>query len=218
MYLFDQDMFVAGTDTTASTLEWAMSELLRHPHVMERLQEEIDSIVDKHRKVNESDVANMKYLRCAVKETLRLYPAAPVAVPHESREPVTIDGYHIPNKTMVVVNVWGIGRDPNVWGADASDFKPERFMKIFGGYENNTDLTGEADFKMIPFSAGRRGCPGAAMAISLIELALAQMLHIYNWRVEGEPSELDMTEASSASMSREIPLFAFPKLRLPSCP
>ena len=210
-------MFVAGMETTASTLEWAMSELLRHPHAMERLQEEIHSIVDKQRKVNESDVANMKYLHCVVRETLRLYPSGPVAIPHESTEAVTIGGYHIPKKTTLIVNVWGIGRDPNVWGADAFEFKPERFMKIFGGHEKSTDLTGEADFKMLPFSAGRRGCPGAAMAIPLIEFALAQMLHIYYWRIEGDPSELDMTETCSASMQRKIPLFAFPKLRLPSC-
>jgi cytochrome P450 len=215
--LFVQDMFAAGTETSASTLEWAMSELLRHPHAMERLQEEIESIVGKHRNVNESDVANMKFLQCVVTETLRLYPAAPLALPHESAEAVTVGGYHIPNKTMVMVNVWAIGRDPSVWGADASEFKPERFMELLSGHGNSMDLTGQADFRMLPFSAGRRGCPGAALALPMIELALARMLHIFDWRLEGDPSELDMTEACSAAMPRQIPLFAFPMLRLPNC-
>eukprot|EP00253_Pinus_taeda_P021278 PITA_21278 len=203
------DMVAAGLETTSTTLEWAMSELLRHPHVMKSLQEEIECVVGKDRQVNESDVASMKYLHCVVKETLRLYPAAVIAVPHESVEAVTVGRYHIPKKTMLIVNVWAIGRDPNVWGADACEYKPERFMK--DEHVNSIDLS---DFSMIPFSAGRRGCPGAPMAIPTIELALTQLLHIFNWRVEGDPSQLDMTEVCGSSIPRQVPLIAYPTLRV----
>eukprot|EP00253_Pinus_taeda_P020393 PITA_20393 len=213
------DMFFAGVETTANTIDWAMSELLRHPSEMKRLQEEIQCVVGKYRKVNYSDVASLQYLHSVVRETLRLYPGGPLAVPHESSEAVTVRGYHIPKKTMLMVNVWAIGRDPNVWGKDASEFKPERFMEEFGGPDNYTDLTSTQDFRMLPFGAGRRGCPGAAMAIPMISLALVQLLHSFNWRVEGDPSELDMKEAHAVSLPREIPLFAFPSLRLPlGCP
>ena len=85
-----QDMFAGGLETTSTTLEWAMSELLRHPNILKRLQEEIESVVGQHRKVKESDLETMKYLHCVVKETLRLYPAVPLAVPHESVEAVTV--------------------------------------------------------------------------------------------------------------------------------
>eukprot|EP00253_Pinus_taeda_P022326 PITA_22326 len=212
------DMFLARVETTVNTIDWAMSELLRHPPEMKRLQEEI-CVVCKYRKVNYSDVASLQYLHSVVRETLRLYPGGPLAVPHESSEAVTVRGYHIPKKTMLMVNVWAIGRDPNVWGKDASEFKPERFMEEFGGPDNYTDLTRTQDFRMLPFGAGRRGCPGAAMAIPMISLALAQLLHSFNWRVEGDPSQLDMKEAHAVSLPREIPLFAFPSLRLPlGCP
>jgi len=203
------DMAAAGLETTSTTLEWAMSELLRHPHVMKSLQEEIECVVGKDRKVNESDVASMKYLHCVVKETLRLYPSAVIAVPHESVEAVTVGRYHIPKKTMLIVNVWAIGRDPNVWGTDACEYKPERFMK-----DEHVNSADQSDFSMIPFSAGRRGCPGALMAIPTIEIVLAQLLHIFNWRVEGDPSQLDMTEVRGSSIPRQVPLIAYPTLRV----
>uniref|UniRef100_A0A0G7ZNY6 Cytochrome P450 CYP750A27v1 n=1 Tax=Picea glauca TaxID=3330 RepID=A0A0G7ZNY6_PICGL len=209
------ELFSAGMDTSANALEWAMSELLRHPHVMKKLQEEIESAVGQHGIVKESDLATMKYLQCVVKETLRLYPSLPLALPHESVEAVTVGGYYIPKKTMVIMNLWAIGRDPDVWGADASEFNPERFLRV---EEHAMDLSGgQSDFRMLPFGAGRRSCPGSAMAILTVEFALAQLLHTFDWRVEGDPSELDMKEACATTMPRQAPLFAYPKLRLPRC-
>lgn len=203
------DMFGGGTDTSAITVEWAMSELLRHPHAMKTLQQEIDSVVGDHGTVKESDLVTMKYLRCVLKETLRLYPPGPIATPHESVEAVTVGGYYIPKKTMLMVNLWAIGRDPNVWGADdVLEFKPERFLQ-----EEHIDLTGTRDFRMLPFGAGRRGCPGAPMAIPMIELALVQLLHNFEWKFEGDLAQMDMTEAWAATIARQVPLFAIPSAR-----
>jgi cytochrome P450 len=203
------DMFAAGLDTTSTTLEWAMSELLRHPKVMKRLQDEIESVIGQNGEVKESNLGTIKYLHCVVKETMRLYPAVPLGVPHESVEPVTVGGYCIPKKTTVMVNLWAIGRDPNVWGEYASTFKPERFME-----DGHINLTDQSDFSMIPFGSGRRGCPGASMAIPTIELALAQLLHTFDWRVEGDPSQLDMKETCGATIPRQVPLCAYPRLRV----
>eukprot|EP00253_Pinus_taeda_P006422 PITA_06422 len=210
------DMFAGGMETTTTVIEWAMSELLRHPDAMKRLQAEIESVVGEHRKVKESDLAAMKYLHCVVKETLRLYPPLPLSLPRQSTEAVTVGGYYIPKKTMLLVNLWAIGRDPTVWGADASEFKPERFME-----QEYINLTGQSDFKIFPFGSGRRGCPGSPMAIPIVELLLSHLVHPFDWRVEGDASELDMKESSGASMPREVPLFAFPRLRNPAylyCP
>lgn len=208
------DMFAGGIDTTSSTLEWAMSELLRHPLAMKRLRDEIDSVVGEHRNVNESDLASMKYLHFVVKETLRLYPPVPIALPHESLEAATVGAYYIPKKAWLIVNLWAIGRDPSVWGPDASEFKPDRFIG-----KGHIDFTAQADkLRMIPFGAGRRGCPGFPMAIPVIELALAQLLHVFDWRVEGDPSALDMSEACGVTLPRKLHLFAFPTLKMPCSP
>ncbi|XP_057817265.1 cytochrome P450 750A1 [Cryptomeria japonica] len=202
------DMFLGGIETTIITLEWTMSELLRNPQIAKKLQQEIQSKVGKHRMVKESDLANMEYLQCVVKETYRLYPAGPLMLPHESREACTVGGYHIPNKTRLVVNVWAIGRDPLVW-EDPLTFKPERFME--------SDLNGKGkDFTMLPFGAGRRGCPGAYLATQNINLVLAQLLHCFDWKLEGnaDPSCLDMTETFRTSIPRKVSLFAVPSLKL----
>ena len=130
-----------------TALEWAMSELLRHPHAMKRLREEIESVVGQHRRVKESDLGRLKYLHYVVMERLSLYPLVPLAVPHQSREDVTVTRY------------------ATVWEADAL---PEKFMQ-----EEYVVLTGQSDFKMFPFGSGRRGCPGHPMAILMIEIVLA---------------------------------------------
>eukprot|EP00253_Pinus_taeda_P021684 PITA_21684 len=202
------DMFSGGLETTSTMLEWAMSMLLRHPHAMKKLQEEIESVVGQNGHVKESNLATMKYLHCVVKETLRLYPTVPLVVPHESVEAVNIGGYYIPKKTTAMVNLWAIGRDPHVWGVDATEFKPERFME----YEH-INLTDQSDFSMIPFGSGRRGFPGASISIPTIELALAQLLHTFDWKVEGNTSELDMKEVCGVMISRQVPLCAYPTLR-----
>ncbi|KAH9320247.1 hypothetical protein KI387_022016 [Taxus chinensis] len=188
------EMFLGALETTIITLEWAMSEMVRNPQVAKKLQAEIESIVGKHRTVTEADLGSMEYLQCVVKETFRLYPAGPLMLPHESREACTIDGYFIPKKTRLIVNVWAIGRDPAVW-EDPMTFKPERFTG------KDIDIKGR-DFDMLPFGSGRRGCPGIGLAMRNIELVLAQLVHCFDWTLEGNgnSSELDMTETFGTSV------------------
>ncbi|XP_059074800.1 cytochrome P450 750A1-like [Cryptomeria japonica] len=147
------DLFVSGMETTATSMEWTITTLIRHPWVAKKLQEEINSIVGKERMITESNIPNMHYLQCVIKESLRLYPPATLLPPNESSQIVTVgpQGYAISAKTMLFVNTWATGRDPTVW-EDAEEFKPERFMgsKTF-------DYQGQ-EFDMLPFGIGRRGC------------------------------------------------------------
>ena len=201
-------MFLGGLETTINALEWAMSEMVRNPHAAKKLQGEIGCVVGKQRMVRESDLVGMEYLQCVVKEVFRLYPPGPLMLPHESREGCTVAGYFIPHKTRLIVNVWAIGRDPSVW-EDPLTFKPERFIG------KDIDIRGR-DFEMLPFGAGRRGCPGAGFAIANIELVLAQLVHCFDWDLEGngDPFELDMTEIFRTSNPRKDNLLAVPTLKL----
>ncbi|XP_059075261.1 cytochrome P450 CYP736A12-like [Cryptomeria japonica] len=175
------------------------------------MQEEIDSVVGRERTVNERDISSLEYVQCVVKETLRLYPVVPLMLPHESTEDCTVDGFFIPEKSRLIVNAWAIGRDPSLW-EDPLEFKPERFMG------KNVDVVRDKDsFDMVPFGAGRRGCPGASMAVVTMNLVLAQLVHWFECSVDGD---LDMTEVFGAATPRSVDLLVRPTLSefIPSHP
>ncbi|PON46383.1 Cytochrome P450, E-class, group I [Trema orientale] len=142
-------LLLAGTDTAAMTLEWIMSNLLNHPHVLKKAIAELDSQVGQQQLVDESDLSKLPYLHGIISETLRLYPPAPLLVPHYSSNDCNIGGYDVPREAILLVNAWSIHRDPQLW-EDAESFKPERF-------ENNGESEG---YKLMPFGLGRRACPG----------------------------------------------------------
>ncbi|WMV21339.1 hypothetical protein MTR67_014724 [Solanum verrucosum] len=149
------DIFAAGTDTTYTTLMWIMAELLRHPRVMETLHNEVRGLAQgKLAEITEDDLGNMHYLKAVIKETLRLHP---LLVPRESTQDIKLLGYQIPAKTQVIINAWTVGRDPVSW-ENPEDYRPERFLN------SDIDFKG-LNFELIPFGAGRRGCPGTAFAV-----------------------------------------------------
>ncbi|QCD86178.1 flavonoid 3'-monooxygenase [Vigna unguiculata] len=120
-----QDMIAAATDTSAVTNEWAMAEVIKHPHILQKVQQELDSVVGPNRMVLESDLPHLNYLRCIVRETFRMHPAGPFLIPHESLRATTINGYHIPAKTRVFINTHGLGRNTELWD-NVGEFRPER--------------------------------------------------------------------------------------------
>lgn len=192
-----QDIFVGGGETSSSVVEWGMSELIRNPRVMEEAQAEVRRVFDSRGYVDETELHQLIYLKCIIKETMRLHPPLPLLVPREGRERCQINGYEIPAKTRVIINAWAIGRDPKYW-PEAESFKPERFLN------NSIDFKG-SDFEFIPFGAGRRICPGISFAIPNIELPLAQLLYHFDWKLPNniKNEELDMTESHGITSIRK---------------
>lgn len=206
------DMIAAALDTSVATIEWSLSELLKNPSSMKRLQHELENMVGMNKHVEETDLAKMPYLDNVVKETLRLYPVGPLLVPHESLQDVVVDGYYIKKKTRVIVNAWAIGRDPKVWSDNAEMFCPERF-ELDGN--NVVDIKGR-DFRLLPFGSGRRGCAGIQLGLTSVKLVLAQLVHCFNWELPKGMlvDELDMSEKFDLSMPRSHHLLAVPTYRL----
>lgn len=194
------DMFIAGTDTISTLLEWSMTELLRHPNTMKKLKEEVSKVANGRTHITEEDLSHMKYLNAVVKETLRLHPSIPLLVPRESRQDIKLNGYHIKAGTRVFINAWAIARDPTHWD-QPEEFKPERFLS------SSIDVKGK-DFQVIPFGAGRRGCPGAVYATAVNDLVLANLVHQFNWELPGGAEGLDMSESFGFTVHRKIPLMA----------
>jgi len=206
------DILSAGTDSSSATIEWAMSEVLRSPPVLKKLRDELERVVGLGRTVQESDLPRLLYLQAVVKETLRLHPPGVLGIPHLSLKTCNVLGFEIPSGTRLLVNIWAIGRNPKSWGEDAESFKPERFMEA-GFLDAKVQ-----NFEWIPFGGGRRGCPGQQMAILVVEFALAQLLHCFNWKLAEEcmnGQDLDMTEENNGlTVSRARELLAVPNSRL----
>lgn len=180
------NVILGGTDTGAVTVIWAMTALMKNPKSMNKVQDEIRKHISKNEKniIDEDDIKNLPYLSAVIKEAMRLYPPVPLLVPRETMEKCILNGYEIPSKTTVYVNAWAIGRDPEAW-ENPEDFSPERFLN------SDIDFRGH-DFELIPFGAGRRGCPGLNMGIATVELALANLLYSFNWEMPNGTTSKDI--------------------------
>ncbi|KAJ8429241.1 hypothetical protein Cgig2_026277 [Carnegiea gigantea] len=198
------EIFSAGSETSFSTVEWAMSELLRNPKVMERAQAEVRDVFKKKGIIGESSLNELKYLKLVIKETLRLHPIVPLLVRRESTEHCQIHGYDVPPKTRLMVNVWAIATDPQYW-EEPEVFKPERFERSSIDYKGT-------NFEFIPFGSGRRMCPAIAFALANIELLLAMMLYHFDWKLPAgmRPNDLDMDESFGITIRRKNALCVIP--------
>ncbi|KAK4272563.1 hypothetical protein QN277_021102 [Acacia crassicarpa] len=201
---FVLDLFMAGTDTSALTTEWALAELINHPHVMEKARQDIDSVVGMSRIVEESDIVNLPYLQAIFKETLRIHPTVPL-LGRLSSESCNVSGYDIPANTLLFVNLWSLGRDSKLW-EEPLEFRPERFMGIEANGNGNLDVRGQ-HFELIPFGSGRRSCPGASLAQQVVKTNLAAMIQCFEWKVNGT---VDMEEKPSMTLPRAHPLICVP--------
>ncbi|CAA7050737.1 unnamed protein product [Microthlaspi erraticum] len=200
---FVQDLFTAGTDTNSTTMEWAMSELIRNPEKMVKAQSEIRQVIGQNGVVQESDIPKLPYLQAIVKETLRLHPAAPL-IPRRAESDAHIFGFLVPKNASVLVNVWGMGRDSSVW-ENPTRFEPERFLL------REIDVKGK-DFELIPFGSGRRMCPGSPMALRTMFLVLASLLYSFDWKLQNGvfPENMDMSDAFGVTLRKAKPLRAVP--------
>ncbi|CAI0429791.1 unnamed protein product [Linum tenue] len=197
------DIFLAGSETTSGTLNWAMSELMRNPRAMKKAQIEVRTLSDGKGIIDQATLDELQYMKLVVKETLRLHHP-PLAGPREARETMVIGGYQIPAKSRVVINSWALGRDPRYW-TEPDKFYPERFL------DSPIDYKG-SNFELIPFGAGRRICPGLQFGVTLVNLALANLLYHFDWKLPDDmkPRDMDMTEEFSLASKKKNNLFVVP--------
>ncbi|XP_055811920.1 geraniol 8-hydroxylase-like [Solanum dulcamara] len=196
------DLFIAGTDSSSATLEWAMLELMKNPHAMEKAKVELAQVVGKKNAIKEADLVRLPYLHCILKETLRIHPPVPL-LSRKAEQDFELCGYFVPKGSQVIVNIFSIGRDPAIW-KDPLAFKPERFWG-----SNNMDIRGQDDFELIPFGVGRRMCPAISLAMRTVPIMLGSLLNSFDWVVEGD-NDLDAEEKSGLIVSKLRPLRLVP--------
>ncbi|KAL0362414.1 UNVERIFIED_CONTAM: cytochrome [Sesamum calycinum] len=198
------EVFLAGSETTSSSIEWAMVELLSHPEIMRKAKTELAQ-VGKSNKFEESHIESLPYLQAVLKETLRLHPPIPFLVPRRAIQETNFMGYQIPKNTRLFVNAWSIGRDPQCWD-DPLSFTPERFLG------SKIDYKGQ-NFELIPFGAGRRICAGIPLAHRMLHLVLGSLLHEFDWRVDeiGKNAMMDTRDRIGVTVRKLVPLEAIPR-------
>ncbi|KAK9061456.1 hypothetical protein SSX86_018637 [Deinandra increscens subsp. villosa] len=198
------DILTGGIHTTVVTLIWVMSEINRNPRVMQKLQNEIRNCTGKIEKVGELDTTKMTYLKMVVKETLRLHPPAPLMVPHALSH-TQIEGYAVFPSTTVLINAWGIARDPSNWGENVSEFYPERFENVEGDF-------GRDRFEMLPFGGGRRSCPAMNIAPANVEFVIASLVYWFNWELPNgmKSQELNIENGGTLVLRKNVPLCLVP--------
>ncbi|KAG4906331.1 hypothetical protein JHK82_054967 [Glycine max] len=181
----------AGTDTTSTALQWIMANLVKYPHVQEKVVDEIRSVlgerVREENEVKEEDLQKLPYLKAVILEGLRRHPPGHFVLPHAVTEDVVFNDYLVPKNGTVNFMVAEMGWDPKVW-EDPMAFKPERFMN-----EEGFDITGSKEIKMMPFGAGRRICPGYNLALLHLEYFAANLVWNFEWKVP-EGGNVDLSE------------------------
>ncbi|PKA59210.1 Cytochrome P450 89A2 [Apostasia shenzhenica] len=200
------EFFTAGTDTTATALQWTMAELVKHQEVQQKLLQEIEEAVGirNGEGIKEEDLQKMQYLKAVIMESLRRHPPAQVVIPHTVTGDIEFEGYTIPKEATVNFVVTEMNWDEKVWEAP-KEFRPERFMS--GGEGEGVDVTGTREIKMMPFGAGRRICPGYGLAMLHLEYFVANLLREFNWETaEGE--EVDFSEKHEFTLVMKNPLRA----------
>ncbi|CAL1352723.1 unnamed protein product [Linum trigynum] len=202
------ELFLAGTETSLAAMEWTMSEIIKSPRVLQKVQEEVRQTLGAEggKDVGEASLQQLSYLDMVISEGLRLHPPLPLLLPRENREKVELDAYVVPSNTKVIVNAWAINRDPRHW-LEPEKFHPERFLDCSTDYKGN-------DFHFIPFGAGRRVCPGISFAMVVVKLALANLLYHFRWELPSEMKQegIDMAENYGTSLRRKNALRLIPTL------
>ncbi|KAH0855041.1 hypothetical protein HID58_020521, partial [Brassica napus] len=203
------ELFLGGTDTSKQTIQWTMARIINNPKVIERLREEMDSVVGKSRLIQETDLPNLPYLQAVIKEALRMYPPVPL-FGRRLQEGCKMGGFYVAEKTTLVVNGYAIMRDPNYW-EDPDEFKPERFLGEQG------DEIREQVLKYLSFGSGRRGCPGSNLAYIFLGTAIGMMIQCFDWRTEEVKVNLEET-LSGMVLTMAHPLKCIPVPRICSFP
>ncbi|XP_059189982.1 cytochrome P450 3A30-like isoform X2 [Centropristis striata] len=163
----------AGYETSTNTLVFVAYTLARHPEVMKRLQEEIDSTFPNKGEVEYEALMQMAYLDCVVNEVLRLYPPS-ARLERTAKETVYINGITIPKGMDIMVPVYAMHHDPELW-PEPEEFKPDRFSK-----QNKQNIE---PYTYLPFGVGPRNCLGMRFALLIVKLSLVNILQNFSFSV-----------------------------------
>ncbi|XP_031555429.1 steroid 17-alpha-hydroxylase/17,20 lyase-like [Actinia tenebrosa] len=190
------DTIMAGSETPTMNFLWIMYYLTKYPDVQEKIHRELDDVIGT-RAPEWSERQELPYLKAFIAEVLRHCSVMPLAIPHEALCDSTIGLYHVPKGTTVLLNIYAIHHDPEVW-ENPKEFKPERFLD-----ENRNFDSGRAA-NLIAFGIGHRVCPGEALARMESFLFTTRFVKSFKLKGDGEVMP-DVNECSFGITLRPPP-------------
>nr|Q50LH3.1 RecName: Full=(S)-stylopine synthase 1; Short=STS; AltName: Full=Cytochrome P450 719A2; Short=EcCYP719A2; Short=EcCYPB [Eschscholzia californica]BAD98250.1 stylopine synthase [Eschscholzia californica] len=199
------EAYLLGVDSTSLTTAWALAFLIREPNVQEKLYQELESFASKNdrRILKVEDINKLQYLQAVIKETMRMKPIAPLAIPHKACRDTSLMGKKIDKGTRVMVNIFALHHNKNVFN-DPFKFMPERFMKV-----DSQDANGKAmEQSLLPFSAGMRICAGMELGKLQFSFALANLAYAFKWSCVADGVLPDMSDQLGFVLLMKTPLEA----------
>jgi unspecific monooxygenase len=178
------ELLIAGTDTTAHTLSFAVAELTLNPRVFQQAQAIVDQAWESRGGINTETLKELAYVRAIVKETLRLYSVASGSTSLEAQRDTVIDGKVVPCGTKVFWSMLAAGRDPEVYH-QSEEFLPERWL------DKGTE---SSPLPMIDFGSGSHRCLGEHLSMLEATVMLALLLRYFEWELFNGRSSLEQLQ------------------------
>jgi len=202
----------AGAETTSTTLLWWVLAMMAYPEIQKRAQDELDAVVGRFRTPTFADAPNLPYIHAMVKESLRWRPALPLGIPHSTTEDDWYQGMFIPKGTICFANLWQCNLDPALYGDDAADFNPGRFLDEHGRLIPGPVETHEDGHSTYGF--GRRACVGKHAANESMFISMATVL----WAMRLEcPRDEDGKEVPLDKTPVDIGMVLYANIPILSC-
>ncbi|KAJ1108888.1 hypothetical protein NDU88_006258 [Pleurodeles waltl] len=183
------DMFIAGTETTTGSLQYSLLVMVKYPHIQSKVQQEIDDVVGLSHPPSIQDRVKMAYTNAVILEIQRFVDIVPMALPHSMTQDTEFYGYSIPKGTKVIPILTSVLHDPKQWETP-EEFNPAHFLDEKGALRNRAAF--------MPFSAGKRLCPGEGLARMEIFLFLTALLQKFTFHSVADPASLDIADLRRA--------------------
>jgi cytochrome P450 len=198
-YLRDlvMNFLIAGRDTTAQALSWTIFCLSQHPEAVTKVRQEISDVCG-IRGLMYEDMNQLPYLHAVISEALRLYPSVPVLAKVAADDDTWPDGSFVPKGTMVLYDIYSMGKDKHIWGDDADVFRPERWIEMKNPPTN---------YEYVVFNAGPRECLGRRLALIEMKICLATLLPSISFELAVPADQIIPDAQLTIGMGRGLPCF-----------
>ncbi|XP_051720028.1 cytochrome P450 2G1-like [Ctenopharyngodon idella] len=198
------NLFVAGTETTSTTIRYALMLLIKHPHIQEQMQREIDRVIGQNRIPTMDDRKSLPFTDAVIHEVQRYTDIVPLNVPHYATHDISFRGYLIPKNTVILPMLHSVLRDEGQWETPWT-FNPEHFLDANGNFKKNPAF--------FPFSAGKRFCVGESLARMELFLVIVSLLQKFSFSSPKGPDGIDPSPelSSFGNMPRFYDLIASPR-------